>query len=135
LLRTNSLRARADMLTRQLAGWQWWQWLTGRGVFVPLPGETDETLLRAAGHKQTASFPDNSFLLLVSFLGVPVTLITVYYSIQFLRHLSRTHPRLFYPFLCIIIHSQFDQALFQPFVLLTAILLVAAQLSERKRSF
>ncbi len=125
LLRTNSLVARAEMFTRQVSSFTWWQWLIGRGVFVPLPGQRDPGQLRAVGYKQTASFPDNSFLLLVSFFGLPLTLVIVYYSIHLLCHLWRASPSLFYVILSIIIHSQFDQALFQPFVLLTAGLVVA----------
>lgn len=116
LLRTNSIRIRAEMITSQLQGWQWWQWWTGRGAFVALPGETNE--LRAAGYKQTAAFPDNVFILWLSFFGLPVTIGLLYYGVCWLGNLYRRESVWFYYLIAVMIHAQFNQSFFQPFIVL-----------------
>ncbi|MBQ6449517.1 hypothetical protein IJJ08_01270 [bacterium] len=131
LWRTNSIRVRWQAVQEQTRHWQWWQWLLGRGPFVSLPAPPNPKLV--TGHKQTAIFPDNSLLLLISFWGVPLAAACIWCIGRCWWRLYQKNSVLAYYFVCAFVHSQFNQSLFQPFIMITLILLVNLEIFDSSR--
>ncbi len=144
LLRTNSIDVRLDVFRRQLQQFTPEVWLRGRGFFVSdslssdfnstssifsiLSGSKKAPIYQsnfnnsiseiAPDAKKTVAFPDNFFLLLFSFFGLPFTLILLVLLFYFLLFAWRQCPPLFYLSLALLIVAQFNQAVFQPFIIL-----------------
>ena len=125
LLRTNSIVIRWEMLQTQLSSLSTKDWLIGRGFFVPLAPNnsicTDSSTSSACilpASKQTAAFPDNFFILLLSFFGLPLAILLIYYLSRFLKYCWKNNQPIFYLSLALLVNAQFNQSVFQPFVYL-----------------
>jgi hypothetical protein len=134
LARTHSIIIRLANFQAQVQALTLKDWLIGRGFFVfpptldlpaDLPVRTIETLTDPSlPYKHTAAFPDNFFLLLISFVGLPLAIAFTFYLVRLLQHYYRQHSPVFYFLLSWLINAQFNQAIFQPFLLLLFLLLV-----------
>ena len=116
LLRTNSLQIRAATLLTYCQQLTPGQWFFGRGPFVPLPASLPPG--SSVDFKLTAAFPDNFFILLISFWGLPVALVVTALIFYGLYRLYCRHVFTFYYFLALLVVAQFNQAVFQPFIVI-----------------
>ena len=125
LLRSNSLNIRITMIKTQFSSFSLKTWLVGNGFFAtnfsssPIPFSSSPA-------KQTLPVPDNFFVLLLSFVGLPLTIIIVLQLGKILLSLWQHQRLIFYLSLALLLNAQFNQAVFQPFVLLTFLLICAA---------
>ncbi len=131
LLRTNSIVARTEMLQQQLQAFNGGQWLYGRGVFVPLKQTVPSDSLTSE-MKKTAAFPDNFEILLVSFLGLPLMLGLCWLIVAKMLKWWQTGDERFYYAVATLVCAQFNQAVLQPFILLTLIMLENEHFSRDK---
>lgn len=116
LLRTNSLQIRATTLLAHEQAFTPSQWFFGRGPFVPLPASVPSG--SSVDYKLTAAFPDNFFVLLISFWGLPVALAIIAMIFYWLCRLYRRRCFAFYYLLALLVVAQFNQAVFQPFIMI-----------------
>ena len=144
---TNSLwRTHSVIIRFQSAKAQWQDlslkdYLLGRGLFVAaaegVHGErlVSEQFIRPPANTpvivhQTANFSDNLLILLISFFGIPLALIIIFYIGKFLFYCWRVARAAFFYTLCLLVNAQFNQAVFQPLVLLTFTTLLYLDLWE-----
>ncbi|MDO5561522.1 MAG: O-antigen ligase family protein [bacterium] len=125
LLRTNSIESRLKMLQLQWQNFSYKTWLIGDGFFVARFPQTELESLNMAA-KKTMPFPDNFFLLLISFFGLPLTTFFCYSIYKQLKKWWFEKSVLFYLALELLIVAQFNQTVFQPFIILTFGLLLIA---------
>ncbi len=120
LLRTNSINIRLEALQNKIKSLDLQAWLFGKGFFI---GDSEPNNLYLPSNqekmaKQTMAFSDNFLILLITFFGLPVSMIIVWYFYRFLKYLYYFYESNFYLLLAIIINAQFNQSFFQPFVFL-----------------
>lgn len=125
LLRTNSIDARLHTLQFQWRNFSRKTWLIGDGFFTTRSPQVEPTLFNTLA-KKTTPFPDNFFLLLISFFGLPLTIFFSYLIYQQLKKWWINKSVLFYLALTLLLVAQFNQAVFQPFIILTFGLLLIA---------
>lgn len=118
LLRTNSITIRRSMLIQQCESLTMKEWLIGRGPFGTFSPSIDLTKL-APDYKITASFPDNFFLLLISFFGLPLASLLTFSLIKLFIWLKQKESIIFYYLLALLVNAQFNQSVFQPLIILT----------------
>lgn len=135
LLRTNSIAVRAQMAFTQLQDLRGLDSLIGRGLFVALPSSTTRQFMTQFTIV-TAAFPDNLFILLISFFGLPVTVLLLYWLVKILRFTAKKNFTIFLMLVAVLIHSQFNNTILQPFVCLYLGLFIVMILnnSRTKRS-
>ncbi len=135
LLRTNSISLRWQTFQTQIKTFSLRTWIIGDGFFVPRPTAKISLNSSVAAQniaqnivdaKKTTPFPDNFFLLLISFFGLPITLLLTIFIFRTLRFYWRNSSPFFYFFLALLFVAQFNQTVFQPFVLLTFGLLLSS---------
>lgn len=124
LFRTNSINLRWQTFISQVQSFSWRTWIVGDGFFASRSSVKNYFNFSIA--KKTAPFSDNLFLLLVSFFGVPVTLIFAVFTFRFCCFCWRYFPPLFYFLLVLLVVAQFNQTIFQPFIFLTFGLLLSS---------
>jgi hypothetical protein len=124
LLRTFSIVQRLDSNYRAITSLQPYQWVVGKGLFNPVHVNTTPIL------NQHAQFPDNLLAFLLVGVGVPGLILSLLVLAK-LTHLFRRDPYLYSAWIAVLIHSQFNHTLFQPFVLLMIIGGVASLDSKR----
>lgn len=113
LTRTASITARTSTIANTVSSMQPYQWLVGKGVFVPA-----ETITRPTPIPEHAKFTDNLFVFTFVSAGLVGLLVFLTLTIQLLYHCWKTTPVLLAATAAILIHSQFNLTLFQSFVLL-----------------
>lgn len=115
LLRTASIEARVTNLEQSVVRLQPYQWLFGRGWFVPLPQEADreEGLESLPDHAQV---PDNLLVMLVSSLGVGGISILALLLYRWRDFFSRQPIWVQASLVAVLTHSMFNNTLFQPFI-------------------
>jgi hypothetical protein len=118
LLRTNSIVIRGQMFMSQLQSLQLLDFFIGRGLFVALPTDAPTIFATSSLSKITAAFPDNFFLLLISFFGLPLAALIIYWLIKLLIFLFQKHYAISTLLLITLLHAQFNNTFFQPFVYL-----------------
>ena len=129
LLRTNSIMIRAVMFHKQLGSLVGRDWLLGRGFYVPLSGASPLRLGSCA--KETAAFPDNVFLLIISFFGFPIGIFIIAFLIRYWWQLRKKDETLWLIFLAVLINGQFNQAFLQPFIVLILGAIICAQTVQK----
>ncbi len=120
LFRTNSITIRLEALQNKTKSLNLQAWLFGKGFFI---GDSEPNNLYSPSNqekmsKQTMAFSDNLLILLITFLGLPVSMILIWYLYRFLKYLYFFYESNFYLLLAVIVNAQFNQSFFQPFVLL-----------------
>ncbi len=126
LLRFNSISIRGQMFLAQLNSLSFQDWLIGKGLFVPLAINSPSVNSSLVGLRQVAAFPDNFILLLISFFGLPLALLSLFYLWRLLAYLWHQQLFCFYLFVALLVNAQFNQSFFQPFLfLLTGLLLTS----------
>ena len=125
LFRSNSINARLVMTQFQLNNFDCSTWLIGNGFFSAAYPQTSTNEISLIA-KKTTPFPDNFFILLISFFGLPLTIFIVWCLWQQLKEWWLAQSVLFYLSLALLIVAQFNQTVFQPFVILTFGLLLIA---------
>lgn len=140
LLRTNSINLRWQTFTHQIGSFSPRTWIIGDGFFVPrssaknslnsttlIQNTTPNMNQNISDAKKTTPFPDNFFLLLISFFGLPITILIIVFILKLLHKYWRARSPSFYFLFVLLVIAQFNQAIFQPFVLLTFGLLLINQ--------
>ncbi|MDQ3008237.1 MAG: hypothetical protein M3Q81_01430 [bacterium] len=103
------------------------QWIVGRGAFMPL--QSDDLSASRPYHAQTS---DNSVLLLISNLGLVGVGMLLLISWQQRYRLARTEYIAVVALVAVLVHSQFNNTLFEPFVLLFVTGVVLSAYYSRK---
>ncbi|MDR0462873.1 MAG: hypothetical protein LBG64_01470, partial [Pseudomonadales bacterium] len=117
LLRTNSILIRMKAAQNFIVSLTPYQLLFGRGLFVSIPYEplyivdTNFTSI-------TAAFPDNFFLLLISFFGIPGAAAIIYFLVKTLIWCYQKNFLFFTILVSVLVSAQFNNTFFQPFVFL-----------------
>ena len=110
LERTASISARFESNQSSLMGFKPYQWLIGRGLFTYQPHETDSIW------PNTAHFPNNLVVFLINSMGILGTGMACLILWRMGKYLYLRDAYLFSAFIAILIHSQFNHTLFQPFI-------------------
>ncbi len=111
LLRTYSAEARVESTQGALTQLKPYQWLIGRGWFVPFEAG-DSTLV------DTAHFPDNLIVYSLASTGVVGLGLMAAIFWQWAQKLYERDIFIFSAFVAVIIHSQVNHSLWQPFIFL-----------------
>ncbi|MBU0579070.1 O-antigen ligase family protein [Patescibacteria group bacterium] len=111
LERTASVLSRVESNSSAIKNLQNYQWLTGKGLFV-----TSESKQDISFWKDTAHFPDNLITFILTSTGVVGLIIFLFILYKFSLDLYRKDIFIFTAFIAILIHSQFNHTLFQPFI-------------------
>jgi hypothetical protein len=122
LERTYSITSRIDSSMLAFEKISHYQWIIGQGLFTPLERE----------HKlpwtNTAHFPDNLLVFIISSTGIIGLGLFVMILYKTLIFLYAKNIFILSAFVAILIHSQFNHTLFQPFAWLWISSLVLTQL-------
>lgn len=111
LLRLFSIESRVENSTQALQVLKPHQWLLGKGVFALSEPETPTT-----PWNDTAHFPDNLVVFLLVSGGVIGLSLGIYWLYRWGRYLYFRDSFIFSAFMAVMIHSQFNHSLFQPFI-------------------
>ncbi|MBU0576850.1 O-antigen ligase family protein [Patescibacteria group bacterium] len=111
LERTASVSSRVESSSSALISLKNYQWLIGKGLFAPLTSQSNASLLN-----NTAHFPDNLIVFILTSTGVVGLIIFLFILYKFGQNLYHKDIFIFTAFIAILIHSQFNHTLFQPFV-------------------
>lgn len=115
LWRTYSIEQRILSSQRALQSLNPYEWVMGRGLFQPTNTNPNPVL------SQHAPFPDNLLVFLVVGLGIPGLLGCLYVAAKATVFLSKKDRYMFAAWIAVLVHSQFNHTLLQPFVLLMLI--------------
>jgi hypothetical protein len=110
LERVASIKARVRNNHSALQKQQQYQWLMGQGLFSVNSTDSDSFW------PDTAHFPDNIFVWILSSTGIIGLMIGLFILYKSSLFLYEKDVFIFYAFFAILIHSQFNHTLFQPFV-------------------
>ena len=113
LQRTSSIVARQTNVSTSLNNLSSKEWVIGKGLFKPSANLTNEKSIPSH-----AKFPDNIIVLVLTQTGIPGILLSVMIVIKTCLRLWRKAPLTIVSFAALIIHSQFQPTLIQPFILL-----------------
>jgi hypothetical protein len=122
LERTFSINSRIDSNVQAFEKIDHYQWIIGQGLFTPLGRDQKLPWMN------TAHFPDNLLVFIISstgIIGLGLFTMILYKSLVFLY---TNDIFILSAFVAILIHSQFNHTLFQPFVWLWISSLVLTQL-------
>lgn len=108
LLRTSTIYARIENIKNYLQQLDAPTLLVGKGWFT-FP-------VQKSGISNHSRVPDNSIILLINNLGVPGLILFSFSIFKLVWKKIKFHPELTSVIIAIIIHSQFNNAVFQPFV-------------------
>lgn len=111
LERTASITARIESNQSSLKDLRGRDWLVGKGLFT-YQKQTSEDYF----WPNTAHFPDNLFVFLLTSIGVVGLGIALIILYKVGRYLYQKDIYIFTAFIAILIHSQFNHTFFQPFV-------------------
>lgn len=125
LWRSHSVIIRLQSAKAQLASLTFKDYLLGRGLFVPSKayGErlvAPQTVQPVANapivKRKTANFSDNFFILLISFFGLPLTIIYLIKLLAILKKYYYQRWLLFLMMMATLVVAQFNQTVFQPLI-------------------
>ncbi len=125
LTRTYSVTTRVENTQGALAQLKPYQWFLGRGWFVPFESSP-------APLTDTAHFPDNLVVYILASTGVIGLVLMVIILWQWGQFLYKQDIFIFSAFVAVIIHSQVNHSLWQPFIFLA--LLGFTQLAREAKS-
>ena len=111
LERTASISARIESNQSALQSLSGYEWLTGKGLFTYQPQVQTDSFW-----PNTAHFPNNLILFLLTSMGVVGLGIATFVLNKTGKYLYQKDIYIFTAFIAILIHSQFNHTLFQPFV-------------------
>lgn len=123
LLRTSTITARLSTAQQALTHQEGYHWLVGRGLFSAPAFSGYQANTKVTSH---ARMPDNLFITLLTQTGVVGLGMGVVLLVKWLMHFWRVKPEVALALLAVVIHSQFNNTLLQPFVLLYLVLFVAS---------
>jgi hypothetical protein len=114
LTRTTSIEARIKVASRSITSLNNFQWLLGRGLFIreqfpPAPNRLD--------YPDHAQFPSNIIVLAVTQLGLVGTAVLISILLKSRKNLTLSKSSVAI-IVAVLIHSMFNNTIFQPFVLL-----------------
>lgn len=111
LERTASVSARIESNQFALSNMTGYEWLTGKGLFSYQTPTQTETVW-----PNTAHFPSNLIVFLLSSTGIVGLGLFSIILFKIGKYLYQKDTYIFTAFIAILIHSQFNHTLFQPFV-------------------
>ncbi len=115
LTRTASIEARLTTSRQNIANLSGWKWVTGNGLFVTGKENYSNDIYVRSDH---AGLPDNLILLLLEGTGlIGLSLFLLGGSVLFLNFYKKS-PIAASFFVAVLVHSMFNNSLFQPFVFL-----------------
>lgn len=123
ITRTSTIKARQENAQTNLASLRPLDLMIGQGLFVSPNPLTYQIPLTMSNH---ARIPDNSVIFLVQSLGIAGAGLVFFWFSQLWRWSYRVDPGLAASLLALVIHSQFNASLVQPFVFLFILLAVAS---------
>lgn len=130
LERTASVNARVEVTKSVVEKTQNYQWLVGRGLFVPISdASANHSNLTTPNH---AVLPDNIFLTLVSGLGLIGIGILAKVIWQY-RQLAVPTAKWWPVWIAVTLHSMFNNSLLQPFVTMIIIIAIVSDLPLAER--
>jgi hypothetical protein len=104
------------------------EWLVGRGLFVKLNTSS------AVYGTYLAGFPDNFFIMLLSGLGIVGFILSMIVMAKWIGRLGQKQPVLLVFVAAILAHGQFNNTVFQPFVVLFFLGLLVTTLDKLPRT-
>ncbi|MBP7768651.1 O-antigen ligase family protein [Candidatus Woesebacteria bacterium] len=119
LLRTETIYARLNTARAALKAMSGTEWLVGNGLFSESIFSSSDTQTTTATH---ARMPDNIFITLLTQTGIIGLLLACGIAIRAISSLMRTDAELAFAWIVVLVHSQFNNSLLQPFVLLYLLL-------------
>ena len=130
LLRTSTVVSRTSRTEEIMSTMKPWQWVIGRGFLVPL--EKPSQVVANQEVPYHAHFSDNLLVLLLTSLGVAGTILILLTAGKFLWP-WRNNQFLMASMIVVIVHSQFNHTLLQPFVWLYLWLGIASEVLKRRQ--
>lgn len=129
LTRTSTIEARSTATHSLFVDIKPWEWIIGRGLFVPLPTSTEPSEKDAL--YDHANVPDNVGALLVTGLGVGGSILLLVALWQARTVVVALPSWLQATLGALLVHSSFNNTIFQPFVWLFVCGLIAISLKEK----
>lgn len=120
LLRTASIKARLEVAATSVQNLKWHTFVTGNGLFTRYAPSQNPDM-----PDSTAHFPDNIILLVFLQTGVPGLLLWVLVLGEYFKKLGKSHELSKATLLTVLVHAQFNNTIFQPFVLLYVVWILA----------
>lgn len=111
LERTASISARVESNQLALSSLSSHEWLIGKGLFV-----YQDQNREGAFWPTTAHFPNNLEIFLINSMGIVGLGLSLVILFKIGKYLYQKDTYIFTAFIAILIHSQFNHTLFQPFV-------------------
>ncbi len=112
LARTASVTARADNTSMAISSLTPKSIVIGNGLFsIGDDRITNDPILISRSR-----FPDNLFVMLITALGIPGTLLVLYWGSQYLMHNAHNKPEILAIVALLLVHAQFQNTVVQPFV-------------------
>lgn len=93
-------------------------WIIGKGLFVSRPAPANSKDTAGANILNTAHFPDNLVIFILTSLGLPGLLLVFAVLWKWGRRLLKNNYFALTALLVVLLHSMFNHTLLQPFVLL-----------------
>lgn len=122
LLRTVTIKSRFFSASQALGSLSGYEWILGRGLFTkPTTQFSQDQLLTSH-----ARMPDNIFVTLLSQTGAVGLLLGSYLLFKLVKYLWWKDRYLATALMAVLVHSQFNNTLLQPFVLLYLLLFFAS---------
>lgn len=127
LWRSHSVIIRLQSAQAQLFSLTFKDWLLGRGLFIPsssygkrlVPLQAVRPVENApVVSRQTTNFSDNFLILLISFFGLPLTVVYLGQIFVLLQRCYRQYWSLFLMTVATLVVAQFNQTVFQPLIFL-----------------
>jgi len=109
LKRTSTITARLNSSKKNIEELNTLDWFIGKGFYYNNPPK----YLDKAFH---ASMPDNFFIMLIKFFGITGLILTLNIILNRWRELFYKNQTIFLALLAVLIHSQFNNTLLQPYV-------------------
>jgi hypothetical protein len=123
LLRTTSISARLSSASQALTTLSGYEWVLGRGLFSKSATAVPSELQIIQTH---ARMPDNIFVTLLTQTGIVGLLLGSYLMVRCISYFWKVDRYVAIALVAVLLHSQFNNSLLQPFVLLYLLLFIAS---------
>ncbi len=120
LLRTTSIQARLEIAALSIRNIKWHTLITGTGLFTRYTSPENPMLPHTTAH-----FPDNIILLFIIQTGLPGFVLWTLAFFAYYNKLGRHHLLSQTTLTAVLVHAQFNNTVFQPFVLLYLVWILA----------
>jgi hypothetical protein len=126
LERTETISSRVEVNETVLSQLTWWQWLVGKGLFVPTVNTSNTTSI------VHARFPDNLLVFTLSATGIPGLVLGVIFITSYLKKMHHSNLGNYLLLSGTLVHSMFNLTILEPINLLLFLFLTQLNFSPRK---